>query len=194
MIAIVPYDASWPAKYAIEADAIQRAVGPCTIRVEHVGSTSVPGLSAKPVIDIQVSVPTLEPLSPYLQPLARIGYTLVPLGDFDAVYPFFQKPMTWPTTHHIHLCVVGSEQERRHIAFRDYLRHNPAVATEYLELKRELAAVNDGTTLESRERYSLSKTRFVSSVLERALAEGYPPATRRMTPNLTVNRTRRHMI
>ena len=80
----------------------------------------------------------------------------------------------WPSTHHVHLCVVGSEQERRHIAFRDYLRYNPTVATEYLELKRQLAAANHGTTLESRERYSLSKTQFVSSVLGRALAEGYP--------------------
>jgi len=173
MIAIVPYDASWPAKYMMEADAIRHAVGLCAIRVEHVGSTSVPGLGAKPVIDIQVSVPTLESISPYLQSLARIGYTHVPLGAFDAVYPFFQKPMTWPTTHHVHLCVVGSEQERRHIAFRNYLRDNPAVATEYLELKRELAAANHGTSLESRERYSLSKTQFVSSVVERALAEGY---------------------
>jgi len=111
MIAIVPYDASWPEKYAIEADAIRSAVRGAVL-VEHVGSTSVPGLAAKPVIDIQVSVPALDSLSPYLRPLARIGYTHVPLGNFDAVYPFFAKPMTWPSTHHVHLCVVGSEQER----------------------------------------------------------------------------------
>jgi len=91
MIAIVPYDPSWPVKYAIEADAIQRAVGLRAIRVEHVGSTSVPGLAAKPVIDIQVSVPTLESLSPYLQALARIGYSYVPLGDFDAVTLSFRS-------------------------------------------------------------------------------------------------------
>jgi len=70
-----------------------------------------------------------------------------------------------------------SLDKRRHIAFRDYLRHNSTVATEYLELKRQLAAANHGTTLESRERYSLSKTQFVSSVLARALAEGYPLAS-----------------
>jgi GrpB-like predicted nucleotidyltransferase (UPF0157 family) len=179
MIAIVPYDVSWPPQYATEADAVRHALGLCAIRVEHVGSTSVPGLAAKPVIDIQVSVPTLEPLSRYLQPLAGIGYTHVPLGEFDAVYPFFQKPITWPSTHHVHLCVVGSEQERRHIAFRDYLRKNPAVAAEYLELKRELAAANHGATLESRERYSLSKSQFVLSVLERALAEAIPCRTSR---------------
>jgi len=126
------------------------------------------------VIDIQASVPTLESLAPYLQPLSGIGYVQVPLGHFDVVYPFFQKPSARPSTHHLHLCVAGSEQECRHIAFRYYLRHNPVVAAEYVNLKRKLAAANHGTTLESRERYSLSKTQFVSSVLVRALSEGYP--------------------
>ena len=173
-IEIVPYDASWPKKYAIEAETLRDALGAHALQIEHVGSTSIPGLAAKDVIDIQVSVPTLESLAPYLRPLARIGYGHVPLGDFDAVYPFFQKPATWPSTHHLHLCVAGSEQERRHLAFRDYLRHNPVVAAEYVALKRELATANHGATLESRERYSLSKTQFVLTALARALSEGYP--------------------
>jgi GrpB-like predicted nucleotidyltransferase (UPF0157 family) len=174
MIAIVPYDASWPEKYAIEAKSIREALGADVLRIEHVGSTSVPGLAAKDVIDIQVSVKTLQSLVPYVQSLSRIGYCHVPLGDFDSVYPYFAKPHRWPSAHHLHLCVAGSQPEHRHIAFRDYLRHNPLVANEYVSLKLELAAANDGTTLESRERYSLSKTEFVSSVLERALSEGYP--------------------
>jgi len=174
MIAIVPYDASWPEKYAIEAESLREALGACALQIEHVGSTSIPSLAAKDVIDIQISVPTLGSLAPYLQPLAGIGYEHVPLGDFDAIYPFFQKPVNWPSTHHLHLCIAGSEQERRHLAFRDYLRHNPIVAAQYVALKRELATVNHGATLESRERYSLSKTQFVSSVLVQALSEGYP--------------------
>jgi GrpB-like predicted nucleotidyltransferase (UPF0157 family) len=76
-----------------------------------------------------------------------------------------------PSTHHVHLCVAGSEQERDHFAFRDFLRRDPAVAAEYAALKRELAAAYDGLTLESQERYSLSKTEFVRSVLARAFAE-----------------------
>jgi len=63
---------------------------------------------------------------------------------------------------------VGSEQEDRHLAFRDHLRNNPTVAREYVDLKQQLAAENHGATLESREKYSLSKTQFVLSVLERA--------------------------
>jgi len=107
----------------------------------------------------------------YLEPLARLGYRHIPMGQFDRVYPFFQKPAEWPTTHHVHLCRLGSEEERRHLTFRDYLRRHPAVGAEYVALKRGLAAQHDGLTLESRERYSLAKTEFVASVLQRASAE-----------------------
>ena len=188
MITLVPYDTSWPVSFDAEAMSIRAALGPLALRVEHVGSTSVAGMAAKPVIDIQVSVATLAPLSGYLTALSGIGYSHVPLGEFDRVYPFLQRPAGWPSTHHVHLCVAGSEQERRHLAFRDYLRSHPSVALEYVDLKRGLAAANHGTTLESRERYSLGKSRFVNGVVERALAEGYastmepmpscdPPAT-----------------
>ncbi len=173
MIKIVPYDSAWPSLFEAEAAGIREAMRGLALRVEHVGSTSVPGLAAKPVIDIQVSVATLEPLGMYAEPLAELGYTHVPLGAFDSIYPFFQKPLEWPCTHHIHLCVLGEEQERRHLAFRNYLRSHPAVAAEYLKLKQNLAATHGGATLESRENYSLSKSEFVTSVLERALSAGY---------------------
>jgi len=172
MIKIVPYDHAWPSLFETEATCVREAMRGLALRIEHVGSTAVPGLAAKPVIDIQVSVATLEPLSKHAESLSQLGYTHVPLGPFDFVYPFFQKPIEWPSTHHIHLCVLGEEQERRHLAFRDYLRIHPGVAAEYVELKRGLAAANDGTTLESRENYSLSKSPFVASVLERALSGG----------------------
>jgi GrpB-like predicted nucleotidyltransferase (UPF0157 family) len=178
MIKIVPYDDSWPALFEVEAACIREAMGSRAPRIEHVGSTAVPGLAAKPIIDIQVSVVSLDKLHTYAEPLADLGYIHIPLGPFDFVYPLFQRPAAWPSTHHIHLCVLGSEQERRHLAFRDYLRSHPSVAAEYVELKRSLAAAHDGATLESRERYSLSKTQFVSSVLERALSAGYPCAER----------------
>lgn len=174
MITLVPYDPAWPALFDAEAAIIRRELGPLALRVEHVGSTSVPGLVAKPVIDIQVSVPSLEPRDVFLEPLSRIGYGYVTLGPIDLEYPYFRKPAEWPSTHHIHLCVSGSEHERRHLAFRDYLRNHSGVAAEYVGLKRRLAAGNPGTTLESRERYSLSKTAFVESVVALAYAEGFP--------------------
>jgi len=173
MIELIPYDPSWPAFFEAESASIREAMGGLALRIEHVGSTAVPGLAAKPVIDIQVSLASLESVPICSEALSKLGYSHVSLGAFDLVYPFFQRP-AWPSTHHVHLCARGSELERQHLAFRDYLRSHPGVAAKYLDLKRGLAAAHDGATLESRERYSLSKTEFVTSVLERALAEGYP--------------------
>lgn len=172
MIEIVPYDCSWPARFDAEAARIVEAMAGAALRVEHVGSTSVPGLAAKPVIDIQVSVASLERLQLHAVPLSRLGYSHVPFGSIDLVYPFFQKPAAWPTTHHIHLCIEGSEHEHRHLAFRDYLRAHPEVVAEYVAVKRRLAAEHGGATPESRELYSLSKTEFVRTVLERVRIEG----------------------
>lgn len=169
MIEIVPYDNGWPARFLAEAACIRASMGRLALRIEHVGSTAVPGLAAKPVIDIQVSVASLETPGTYTEILAHLGYSHIPLGPFDTVYPFFQKPATHPGTHHIHLCVQGSEQESRHLAFRDYLRSHPAIAAEYGQIKRSLAAAHDGATLESCERYSLAKTPFVSAVLAHAM-------------------------
>jgi GrpB-like predicted nucleotidyltransferase (UPF0157 family) len=134
----------------------------------------VPNLAAKPVIDIQVSVASLEPRAPLHERMRALGYTHFDLGAFDLVYPFFKKPSKWPSTHHVHLCAAGSDQERMHLAFRDYLRAHPDLAAEYSALKHRLAAAFDGTTLASQEGYSLAKTEFVSSVLERAFSEGFP--------------------
>ena len=169
MITIEPYDPGWPARFEAEAASIRRVLcEPPALRVEHVGSTAVAGLAAKPVIDIQVSVSSLQPLGTYVERLAQIGYGHVPLGPIDMVYPFFRKPHVWPSTHHVHLCVIGSEQERSHLVFRNYLHNHPLVAAEYAELKRQLASVHHGGTIESLERYSLSKSGFVNSVLIRA--------------------------
>jgi GrpB-like predicted nucleotidyltransferase (UPF0157 family) len=176
MIVIVPYDPAWAEQYAEEACEVREALGDLVVRIDHVGSTSVPGLAAKPVIDIQLSVGSLQPLSRIRDLLAHIGYTHAPDPDeaFERVYPLFRKPANWPSTHHLHACTAGSEQERRHIAFRDYLRDHPETAAEYVDLKRRLATSHDGTTTESRERYAMSKSWFVETTLKRAYESGYP--------------------
>jgi GrpB-like predicted nucleotidyltransferase (UPF0157 family) len=170
MIAIRGYDANWSVLFAEEAHRLHRAFGSAALRIEHVGSTSVPGLAARPIIDIQVSVASLVPHGRYVETMTRLGYRHVPLGDFDLVYPFFHKPAEWPSTHHVHLCDAGGEQERKHLAFRDYLRAHLQVATEYEALKRELARAHDGGTLKSSEAYSLAKSGFVANVLHVAMA------------------------
>ncbi|WP_423594852.1 GrpB family protein [Roseateles sp. MS654] len=169
MIQLDPYDPTWPMRFEAEAEHLRAALGALALRIEHVGSTAVPGLTAKPVIDIQVSTASLTPFEPLRKRLADAGYVHVPLGDFDRVYPFFQKPADWPCTHHLHLCERGGEQEARHLAFRDQLRATPALARQYVELKQRLAGLYHGETHESRERYSLAKSSFVEAVLADAM-------------------------
>ena len=172
MIVISAYDAKWPALFEEEAHRLRTAFGSVALRIEHVGSTSVPGLAAKPVIDIQVSVASLVPHGRYVDTMATLGYRHVALS-FDLVYPFFYRPLAeWPGTHHVHLCDAGGEQEWKHLAFRDYLRAHPHVAREYEALKRELARAHDGETLQSSQAYSRSKTGFVANVLRAAMPSG----------------------
>jgi GrpB-like predicted nucleotidyltransferase (UPF0157 family) len=168
MIAIREYDTNWPALFEEEAHRLYAAFGSVAVRIEHVGSTSVPGLAAKPVIDIQVSVGSLLPHGRYVNTMVALGYCHVALADFDFVYPFFHKPPEWPSTHHVHLCEAGGEQEWKHLAFRNYLRVHPQTARQYEALKRELARAHSGSTPQSMEAYSLAKSEFVANVLRSA--------------------------
>ena len=106
-IKIVAYEPTWPAQFEAEAARLRATLAERALRIEHVGSTSVPGLAAKPVIDIQVSVATLDAIQELKAALARLGYGHIAVGAFDLVYPFFRKPPDWPSTHHVHLCVAG---------------------------------------------------------------------------------------
>jgi GrpB-like predicted nucleotidyltransferase (UPF0157 family) len=169
-IEIVAYDAHWPAMFEAEAARIRTALGPLALRIDHHGSTAVPGLAAKPVIDIQISVAALQPMPPYAGPLESLGYTHVPHPD-DSFAPFFHRPAGWPHTHHVHVVQAGGPEERRTLAFRDYLRHHADVAREYERLKRRLAAEHPDP--ESGEAYARAKTDFVERVVASALASGY---------------------
>jgi GrpB-like predicted nucleotidyltransferase (UPF0157 family) len=165
-----PYDPRWPIDFGIERDRIARALGPIARRIDHHGSTAVPGLDAKPIIDIQVSIERLQPMEPYAAPLAALGYVHVPSAD-DAVCPFFHRPGAWPHTHHVHVVEAGGEEETRTLAFRDFLRAHHEVAQEYLALKKRLAGTADAADPASREAYAKAKTAFVEGVVRKALAD-----------------------
>jgi GrpB-like predicted nucleotidyltransferase (UPF0157 family) len=172
-IEIVPYDLRWPAVFETEADRLRGALGPLALRIDHNGSTAVPGLAAKPIIDIQVSVASLQPLAPYRDRLASIGYVHAPHAD-DVFCPFFHRPAGWPHTHHVHLVRSGSEEERRTLAFRDYLRDHAAARDEYEALKRKLACEFTADSAESREGYAIAKSELVERLIAAAFAAGYP--------------------
>jgi len=144
------------------------------LRIDHTGSTSVPDFPAKPIIDVQISVRPLHPLAPYLAPLAELGYVHVPHAD-DSFCPFFHRPATHPHSHHIHLVEAGGDEEQRVLAFRDYLRDHSAEAAEYAELKRKLA---EKFRVNQNDDYAQAKSDYINAVIRRALAAGYPRASR----------------
>jgi GrpB-like predicted nucleotidyltransferase (UPF0157 family) len=176
MITLSEHDPDWPARFEEEARRLRAAFGSSALRIEHVGSTSIPGIAAKPVIDIQVSVASLAPHGRFVDTMASLGYRHEDLGDFDRVYPFFHRPAEGPATHHVHLCEARGEQERRHLTFRDHLRAHPRTAARYEALKRELARTHDASTLQSREAYSLAKSGFIADVLRAAMDDAIAQA------------------
>ncbi|WP_246078838.1 GrpB family protein [Modestobacter excelsi] len=140
------------------AAAIRRELSPLTPRVEHIGSTAVPGLLAKPVVDLQVSVPDVDDEASYRPALETLGLVL---RAREPGHRFFRPPTGQPRTVHVHVCARGSTWERDHLAFRDRLRARPEVAAAYAALKQHLAA----TVGHDRVAYTEGKSAFVRSVL-----------------------------
>jgi GrpB-like predicted nucleotidyltransferase (UPF0157 family) len=164
-IKVVTYQEAWPDEFEREAAAIRSALGGVALRVDHVGSTAVPGLSSKPIIDIQVSVQCVRDLDAFVPALEGLGYLFAPdPGSPD--FHFFGKPVERPRRFHIHVCEAGSEEEGRHLAVRDYLRSHAEEAARYTHLKRELAARRPYDRLA----YLAGKEPYVTDLQRRALA------------------------
>jgi GrpB-like predicted nucleotidyltransferase (UPF0157 family) len=172
-IEIVPYDPGWPALFEAEAARLRAGLETLALRIDHHGSTAIPGLGAKPIIDIQISVATLRPLSAYGANLEAMGYSHVPHPD-DSFCPFFHRPIGWPHSHHVHVVERGGPEEGRTLAFRDYLRDHADVVREYEDLKRTVAAHILTADRVSQERYAAGKTAFIERVVALAIKEGYP--------------------
>jgi putative glutamine amidotransferase len=162
--AIHDYDPAWPSRFESEAARIREGLGDRAVRVEHVGSTSVPGLAAKPTVDIQVSIPSMAPRSAYTDPLVGLGYRWA-LDPWSDEHEFFSKDEDGERSFHVHVCSTGSEWERRHIAFRDWLRANPDDAAAYERVKRELAERHPRDTYS----YAAAKTSFIQAIQDRAM-------------------------
>jgi GrpB-like predicted nucleotidyltransferase (UPF0157 family) len=137
-IRIVESDAGWPARAEKELGRLAEALASVAVRMEHIGSTAVPGLDAKPIIDLQLSVAAIEPRERYARPLERLGYLFAPNPESPDLH-FFAKPAERPRSYHLHVCEAGGEHELRHLALRDYLRAHADEAAKYALLKRDAA-------------------------------------------------------
>jgi GrpB-like predicted nucleotidyltransferase (UPF0157 family) len=162
-VRIVEYDPAWPALAAAELRSIEDAVGKPAPRLEHVGSTAVPGLAAKPILDPQLSVQQLEPRARYAGPLEALGYLFVPASE-SPDHHFFARP---PSVRAPITCTSArrSEHEFRHVAVRDYLSARRDEAARYEALKRRLAARNPQDPLA----YIEGKEEFVAALEARAV-------------------------
>ena len=162
-VVVVDYDSSWPARYERERASIVAALGDVmegVAGIEHVGSTAVPGLAAKPIIDIMIGVRELPVGERCVEPLESLGYEYRGDAGIPGRY-YFRKGN--PRSHHLHMVQHGTEFWQRHLLFRDLLRERPAVAQEYAALKKELAVQYRTDRLA----YTEAKTPFIDAALAR---------------------------
>ncbi|MFZ2961115.1 MAG: GNAT family N-acetyltransferase [Candidatus Ozemobacteraceae bacterium] len=164
VIEVVDYNFQWPEEFQKEAQKILVALAKEIIRIHHIGSTAVPGLKAKPVIDILLEVKDVNALDEYDPKMKEIGY--IPKGEYGIHGRRFYLKGLYERTHHIHAFNIGSPDVERHIAFRDYLIAHPLVAKEYGDLKARCADECDSDS----EKYCDGKHEFVRSNEKKALA------------------------
>ncbi|KOP23761.1 hypothetical protein AMR41_24850 [Hapalosiphon sp. MRB220] len=174
IVEVVDYDPQWPQLFLQLRSVIKNQLGDLALAIEHVGSTSIIGLAAKPIIDLDVMVASNELLTKVICLLAELGYKHE--GDLGisgreafsrsaSDVPRNATGKIWPQ-HHLYVCPQESVALKRHLAFRNYLRNNPDEALAYAKLKCELA---------QRFRYNVdlyceAKTEFIENILEKALS------------------------
>jgi GrpB-like predicted nucleotidyltransferase (UPF0157 family) len=159
-IRLVPHDPCWEESFERERRLLEGAIGAHVAGgIHHVGSTAVPGLEAKPIVDLLVGVEDLDSARPCFEPLARAGYLYAPYLPEEMHW--FCKPHSARRTHHLHLVPAGSRRFRDELRFRDLLRADPELARGYGELKRALAARFE----HDREAYTDGKADFIQRAL-----------------------------
>lgn len=162
-----PYDPAWPSKFEAVAAILRKALPDA--KIEHYGSTAVPGLGGRPILDIQVAVPDAHDRKHYEPALKRLGYArfvppdLVPLAEAGMIN---YVPADGSNTVHLAVSTLGGFHQVRQLAVRDYLRSSPGEAEAYAEVKKQAAVAAAGV----RQRYGAAKAAFVIALQERAMA------------------------
>ena len=180
---ITPYDPQWPQRYAEEAERLSPTFGSALKEIHHVGSTAVPGLAAKPEIDILAVIRSGNVPEEWTRTFEQLGYRRG--GDLSPNHHFFKRDIGGVRTHKLHVCREGHPNIAAMLKFRDHLRRHPADRLKYQELKLALERKNaDGI-----HQYLAGKAPFIpfslASSENRARAFGTPSWIRRLAPTLT---------
>ncbi|KAJ2832734.1 hypothetical protein FBU31_002030 [Coemansia sp. 'formosensis'] len=158
---VVNYDPNWAVQFSNERDAILSAIGQYVMEVEHVGSTSIPGLAAKPIIDMQIVVKDFSNLTPCVEAMTQLEYTYKGLFGIPG-REYFKRP-----GYHVHMVQMGNDEYTRKTLFLGYLREHKDACEEYTKLKKHLAAKWAGHP-EAHLKYGIDKTEFIMGILARA--------------------------
>lgn len=137
-VKVVPYDFNWPMLFSEEAKRLEHILVNEIIAIHHIGSTSIPNMSAKPIIDLLVEVKDIQEIDSYNEQLTKNGY----ISKGENGIPgrrYFIKGTLLHRTHHIHMFQTGNQEIERHLTFRDYLKTHPVEADQYAMLKQKLA-------------------------------------------------------
>lgn len=164
-VIIAEYSSTWPALFEQEKKLLKRALGENENIIEHMGSTSVIGLAAKPVIDIMIGLRDFSIANDMVSKIEALGYEYI--SKYEDTMPFrryLKKVAKGKDTHHIHMVRIGGEFWERHLLFRDYLREHPDSMKEYATLKKKLAKEEWENTNE----YADAKTAFIKGVEQKA--------------------------
>ncbi len=164
-IKVVPHDPNWPELFQAEADKLIGILGQEIVAIHHIGSTVIPNISAKPIVDILVTVHDIEKIDQFGEEMIELGYR--PQGEFGIPgRRFFIKGSDANRTHHAHIFQTGNPEIERHLNFRDYLIAHPEEAQTYSRLKHELTRKFS----EDIESYMEGKDGFIKEVEKRAKA------------------------
>jgi GrpB-like predicted nucleotidyltransferase (UPF0157 family) len=161
-VVVVPYDPEWPALFSEVGASLRDALGGTALRIDHIGSTAVPGLDAKPIIDVQISVASLDTLDAFRVPIEGLGFVFRESNPELTKRYFREKPGERRT--HIHVRRAGSWGEQFALLFRDYMRAHGADAERYTELKHRLADQYG----EDRHGYTDAKSAFIWQTMVKA--------------------------
>jgi GrpB-like predicted nucleotidyltransferase (UPF0157 family) len=160
-VRVVEHDPEWASLFEEEAATICRAGGPLVLDVQHVGSTAVPGLPAKPILDIAVAVRSSGDIPELVRRLTAVGYIDRGDGGRDGGYLLVRDSEPEVRTAHVHIVECADPQWHRYVVFRDTLRRDDEIRQQYGEMKKRLAAAYPT----DRERYTASKNEFIRRVL-----------------------------